>query len=168
MVQIGTPTATVSNDWTVTGAASAHVALASASDSSLIETQTQGDRCRVNIGTLTDPEVSTGHIIKFRAQSTGSGAPERIEVLLFEGATQRANSANIAITRGSFNPFSYTLDTTETDSITDYTDLRIEVHAAVCGATEKLECSEAFFEIPDAPVGGIAVLSPPINVSVMI
>jgi len=98
LVQIATPTATVSNDWTVTGAASAHVALASASDSSLIEsTNSQGDKCRVNIGSLTDPVSSIDHVIKFRAKATGSGGPERIEVLLFEGSTQRADSANIVL-----------------------------------------------------------------------
>ena len=167
MVQTALPTGTVSNDWTVTGAATANAALASASDSSLIETATEGDLCRVNIATLTDPEVGTGHVIRFRAQATGSGGPERIEVLLFEGSTQRADSSNIAITRGSFNAYSYTLTETEADTITAYTDLRIEVHAATMGA-ELLECSEAFFEVPDAPTAGAAVLSPPINVSVMI
>ncbi len=149
MVQTALPTATVSNDWTVTGSASAHAALASASDSSLIETATEGDLCRVNIASLTDPAVSTGHIIRFRAQATGSGGPERIVVRLFEGGTQRAVSTAIAITRSSFNAFSYTLDGTETDSITDYTDLRIEIDADTLGA-ELLECSEVFFEVPDA------------------
>jgi len=167
MVQIGTPDGTVSNNWTVTGAATAHAALASASDSSLIETPTVTDACRVNINSLTDPVSSTGHIIKFRAQATGSGGPERVQVKIFETSTERAASGNIAITRGSFAAYSYTLDATETDSITDYTDLRIEVLAAVVGGTEKLEVSEAFFEIPNAPTGS-AVLSPPVNVSAMI
>jgi len=167
MVQIGTPDGTVSNDWTVTGAATANAALASASDSSLIETATQFDACRVNIGSLTDPEVGTGHIIKFRAQATGSGAPERIQVKLFEVSTERAASGSISITRGSFNAYSFTLTEAQANAITDYTDLRIEIIASIIGA-ELLECSEAFLEIPDAPAAGTAVLSPPVNVSAMI
>lgn len=157
MVQIGTPDSTISNNWTITGAATAHAALASASDSSLIETPTVDDSCIVGVNSLTDPAVSTGHIIKFRAQATGSGAPERVQVKLFQGGTERAASGNIAITRGSFNAFSYTLDVTETDSITDYSDLRIEVIAAIVGGTELLEVSEAFLEIPDAPTGVVFI-----------
>lgn len=153
MVQTALPDGTVSNDWTVTGAASAHAALASASDTSLIETATQGDLCRVNVATVIDPEVGTGHVIKFRAQATGSGAPERILVRLFEGSTERAASGNIAITRGSFNAYSFTLSEAQADAITAYSDLRIEIEAVVLGA-ELLECSEAFLEVPDAPVGG--------------
>jgi len=169
MVQIGTPDGTVSNDWSVVGAATAHAALASASDSSNIQTQTDEDLCRVNISSLTDPEVSTGHIIKFRAQATGSGAPERIQVKLFEGSTERAASGNLAITRGSFAAYSYTLDATETDSIADYTDLRIEIRAAVVGGgSDELECSEAFLEVPDAPVGGLKRYIAPKNVSLKI
>ncbi len=113
MVQTATPTSTNSNDWTVTGSGTAHEALASASDSSLIETATQGDICNVSIGSLTDPAVSTGHIIRFRAQATGSGGPERVQVKLYNSTTQRAVSGNIAVTRGSFNAFSYTLDATD-------------------------------------------------------
>jgi len=168
MVQIGSPTATVSNNWTVTSAASAHVALASASDTSLIETPTVDEACRVNITSLTDPVSSTGHIIKFRGQATGSGGKERVQVKLFEGSTERAASTDIEVTRGSFNAFSYTLDETETNSITAYTDLRIEVLAAVVGGTELLEVSECFLEIPDAPVAGAAILSSPINSSCLI
>ena len=154
MVQTGLPTATVSNNWTVTSSPSAHEALASSSDSSLIETNIVGETCRVNIYSLTDPVSSIDHIIKFRGQATGSGGGEKVKVLLFEGATQRAISGKISLTRGSFNPFSYTLTAVEADSISDYTDLRIEILADTVGGTELLEISEIFLEIPDAPAGG--------------
>jgi len=155
MVQTALPTATVSNDWTVTGAASAHVALASASDSSLVETNISSEMCRVNIASLTDPVSSTGHIIKFRAQATGSGGgAEKIQMRLYEGGTLRATSSKISITRASFNAYTDTLDATEADSITDYTDLRIEIEADTVDTDELLEVSEIFFEIPDASAGG--------------
>ncbi len=167
MVQTALPSATVSNDWTVTGA-SAHVALQSSDgDTTKISTTTQGHLCRVNIDSLTDPENNTGHVITISAQATGSGAPERIQLRLFEGSTQRAESGNIAITRGSYNDFTYTLDTTESDAITAYTDLRIEIDAAVLGS-ETLDVSFAKLEVDDAPTAGAAVLASPINVSAMI
>jgi len=169
MVQTGTPTATVSNDWTVTGSASAHAALASASDSSLVETNISGEFCRVNIGSLTDPASSTGHIIKFRAQATGSGGgAEKIQVRLYEGGTLRSTSAKITITRSSFNAYTDTLDATETDSITDYTDLRLDIEADTVDTDENLEVSEIFFEIPDAAAPGAGILASPVNVSLMI
>ena len=152
MVQIGTPDQTISNNWTITGAASAHAALASASDSSLIETPTVDDSCVVGVNSLTDPLVGTGHVIKFRGQATGSGGKERVQVKLFEGGTERAASGNIEVFRGSFAAFEYILTALEADSITDYTDLRIEIIAAVVGGTELLEVSEAFLEIPDVSV----------------
>jgi len=169
MVQTATATATVSNDWTVTGSGSAHAALASASDSSLVETNISTEMCRVNIGSLTDPAVGTGHIIKFRAQATGSGGgAEKIQLRLYEGATLRSTSAKITITRASFNAYTDTLTEIEADTITNYTDLRIEIEADTVDTDELLEVSEIFFEIPDAPVGGATILSSPINMSCMI
>jgi len=157
MAQTALPTATVSNDWdSITGGASAHLVLDDPvstpdDDTTKIGTNTEGDKCRVNIASLTDPEVATGHIIHFRAKAAGSGSPERIEVLLFEGGTERADSSDIAITRGSWNDYSYTLSSSETNSITDYTDLRIELHAAKLGS-ETLEVTQTYFEVPDVGV----------------
>ena len=154
MVQTALPTATFSNNWTVTGSATAHQALASPSDSSLIETNIVAEKCRVNIESLTDPLIGTGHDIKFRAKATGSGGGEKVRIRLFEGATQRALSGKISITRGSFNAYTFTLSIVDADTITDYTDLRIEIDADTVGGSENLEVSEIFLEIPDASGGG--------------
>jgi len=162
MVQEALPNATVSNNWdSITGGASAHLVLddpvgSPDDDTTKIGTNTQGDTCRVNIDSLTDPEVGTGHILHFRANCAGSGAKERIQIKLFEGSTERAASGNIQCTRGSWADFSYTLDElTEADNIADYTDLRIEVIAVVLGGGETLEVTQCYLEVPDAPVGGV-------------
>ncbi len=161
MVQTALPSATVSNNWTVTG--SLPTALQTKDgDTSKISTQTAGDLCRVNVDSLTDPEVATGHFIRINAQATGSGGPERILLRLFEGGTQRAISGAIAITRSSYNDFSYELSAGEADSITDYTDLRVEVDADTVGGTETLDCTYVAFEVPDAPVAELG----PININV--
>ena len=166
MAQVALPSGTVSNDWTVTGA-SAHVALQSRDDDTTKITETtEGEICIVNIDSLTDPVSSTGHVITISAQATGSGGPERIQLKLFEGVTERAASGNLAITRGSYNDFTYTLDATETNSITDYTTLRISINAIVLGS-ETLDVSYAELSIPDAPTG-VSVLASPINTSAMI
>lgn len=156
MVQTALPSGTVSNDWNVTGA-SAHVALQVADgDTTKIDSSTSGDLARVNIDSLTDPVSSVDHVIRINAQATGSGQPERLIVRLFEGCTQRAASSTIAITRSSYNDFSYTLCATEINSISDYTDLRIEIENSNASGSEVLDVTYAAFEIPDAPVGEFA------------
>ncbi len=165
MVQIAIPSATVSNDWTVTGS-SAHEALQVCNgDTTKIDTVTQGDVCNVNIDALTDPEVSTGHIIKITAQATGSGAPERITFKLFQSTTEIASSGSVAITRDSYNEFTYTLTGTEADNITDYSILRIEMTATVLGS-ETLDITCCSFEVPDAPVAELGAMN--INMDCMI
>lgn len=157
------PTATVSCTWAITGAPTAHEALddpvGSPDDATTRVTETtQGEDCRVNIASLTDPEVSTGHIIHFRATASGGGQTEQIIVRLFEGATQRATSAAITITRTTWNDYSYTLTAGEADSITNYADLRIELDASRISGGENVEATQTYFEVPDTG-------NPPISVS---
>ena len=176
MVQTALPSATVSNSWTIAGSTPAATAHESVDDPvatpddavTLLEETTQGETFRVNIGSLTDPVSSTGHVIRARCQGTGSGAPERIQLKLFQGTTEKAASGNLAIVRGSWNDKSYTLSDVEADSITDYTDLRIDVNGIVLGGgSDKLEVTQVFFEVPDVAVAG-GILATPVNVSLMI
>ncbi len=154
MVQTALPSGTVSNDWTVTGA-SAHVALQTKDDdTSKIDSLVAGDLCRVNIDSLTDPVGNVSHILHVNAQATGSGQPERVILRLFETSTERADSGVLAITRSSYNDFSYTLSAAEADAITDYTDLRIEIENSNADDPEKLDVTFVSFEVPDAPAGG--------------
>lgn len=176
MVQELLPSATVSNNWdSITGGASAHLVLddpvgSPDDDTTKIGTNTQGDTCRVNLDSGTDPAVGTGHIIHFRAAAAGSGGKERIQVRLFEASTERASSGNIEVTRGAgFNDFTYTLDAlTEADNITDYTDLRIELDAVVLGGGETLEVTQTYLELPDAPDDGVVDFPLVVNPSAMI
>lgn len=85
--------------------------------------------CRVKISSLTDPSVSTGHIVRYRYQKNlASEQPINIVVRLYQGATIIAQATHTDVgnpwTSGSF-----TLSGTEADSITDYTDLYIQFEA---------------------------------------
>ncbi len=118
--------------------------------------------CELGLTTLTDPLLSTGHIIRFRMQGTGSGGPERCEVQLFEGATQRATTGN-RTSRGAWSDESYTLTAGEADSITDYADLRFKIVSSNLAATEDVWVSFAEFEVPDVAAGGgrLLLVNPP-------
>jgi len=129
-------------------------------DDTFIATTTDAATCEVGIAEPTEPDSSTGHIIHFRAQATGSKAGEQVEVFIFEGGTQKAASGNIGVTRGSFNDYSYTLDTTETDSLI-YSDMRIKIEIAKLGGGETIEVSQMYLEVPDAALGPtVSIFSP--------
>jgi len=157
-LQTALPTGTVSCSWSITGEATSHAALddpiGSPDDlATNINEGTQGDTCRVNIASIDDPENNINHVLRFRALATGGQAGEQIIILLFEGGTQRATSAAFTITRGSWNDYSYTLSTTEADSISAYSDLRIEVAATKLQGGEVLQVTQAYLETDDAPSG---------------
>jgi hypothetical protein len=95
-------------------------------------------------------------------QGTGSGAPERCEVQLFDGATQIASSGNQS-NRGSWGLKTYTLTTIQADNIGDYTDLRLKIISSNLAGSEDMWVTQAEFEVPDAPVGGDDVSTKRIN-----
>ena len=108
--------------------------------------------CELGLTSLTDPAVSTGHIMRTRLQGTGAGGPERLMMQLFQGVTQIAASANLS-SRGAWGDGTYTLTAGEADAITDYTDLRVKLVSSSLGATEDMWCTWFEFEVPDVAVG---------------
>ena len=120
-----------------------------ATDSDYIEALNgENTTCELGLTTVTDPAVSTGHILRVRLQGTGSGGPERLVIQLFEGATQRAASPAL-VNRGSWSTQTYTLTAGEADSITDYSDLRIKLISSNLAATEDMWARLAELEVPD-------------------
>jgi hypothetical protein len=110
--------------------------------------------CEVGLSTVTDPAVGTGHIIRFTMQGTGSGGPERCEVQLFDGATQRATTGT-QTSRGAWAQKTYTLSAAEADAIVDYTDLRFKIISSNLGASEDMWVTQAELEVPDAAAGDV-------------
>ena len=108
--------------------------------------------CELGLTSLTDPVSSIDHTIRFRMQGTGSGAPERCEVQLFEGATQKATTG-AQTSRAAWATKTYTLSAAEADSISDYTDLRLKIISSNLGATEDMWVTWAEFEVPEVSGG---------------
>ncbi len=103
-----------------------------------------------NITSLTDPLVSTGHIIRFEMQGTGSGGPERCEIQLWQGTTSQIATTGNQTSRGAWGIKAYTLTAGEADTISDYTDLNLRIISSNLGATEDMWVAWAELEIPDA------------------
>ena len=152
MVQSATPDSDISAGlWEpIGGESTLFAAVNGATDDDYIEALNgENTTCELGLTTVTDPEVATGHILRVRLQGTGSGGPERLQIALFEGATQRAISGNLS-NRGSWDTQTYTLTAGEADSITAYSDLRIKLISSNLAATEDMWARLAEFEVPDA------------------
>ena len=106
----------------------------------------------VALTNMCDPYASTGHNIVFDARATGGGGTEKIKVDLVQGTTVIATSGALAITRGSFNVYSYALSAAEANSITDYSNLRYRliVDTILAGGTETLDIAWTYFETSSA------------------
>lgn len=161
MAQFSRPDADVQqNGWTLNGGPSTVFECidgVSASDSDYIEADTTSDGiAEVDISTVTDPVSNINHTVRVRMQNTGGGgAPERIDVHLYEGGTLRATPfANFA-TADAFNTETYTLTTGEADSITSYSTLRLRFTPTALGGGETIQVSWAEFEVPDVSGGTI-------------
>lgn len=128
-----------------------------------------GDIHEVALTAVTDPEVGTGHIIRFRESTADTGVapatqngsnPGQIQVELYQGTTLIATVFSQAnTTDNAWSTQSYTLSTTEANNITDYTDLRLRFTYWGSGggnpnSRRGAACSWAEMQVPDAPVGG--------------
>lgn len=122
-----------------------------ASDTDYVYTNAMaGNTLIVGLGDVTDPQMNTGHIIRFRAKSANaSKGPESCECLLYENGTQRATTGAQGLTRDSFNTYTYTLTTTEADSISNYANLRLHfIPDPSSGTNDEIHVSWAELEIP--------------------
>ena len=99
-------------------------------------------------GSITDPGGNTGYFLRCRMQGNGTGGPERVQIALFEGATQRAISGNFT-NRGSWADKFYELTTGEADAITAFTDLRLKIISSNLAGSDDMWVTQAFFEVPD-------------------
>ena len=91
MAQFGRPISDISaGGWVPSSGGDLYAMLdeVSASDSDYIQGDSSDTAAEVLLSTVTDPVSSSGHILRFRAQSSGGGgAPERLDVELYEGTT---------------------------------------------------------------------------------
>lgn len=82
------------------------------------------------LSAVTDPNASTGHVMRWRRRKQPTGSAQiNLTVRLLQGTTQITSQADNDLGT-SFADTSYTLSAAEADSITDYSDLRLEFVAA--------------------------------------
>jgi len=87
------------------------------------------DVSEVALGSLTDPAVSTGHIVRYRYQkSAGLGDVVNLTVSLYQGATLIASATHSGISETTVIG-TFTLSAAEADAITAYNQLRLRFSA---------------------------------------
>ena len=105
----------------------------------------------VSLSNVTDPGVSTGHVIRTRSWRTGGGTI-LAAVALYQGATLRASTVG-NLDEATWNDITLTLSGAEADAITDYNDLRLRFYlsASFGGTPTELRFSYGELEVPTAP-----------------
>ena len=103
------------------------------------------------LGTVLDPLVSSGHIVRFRWKRASTGSAT-ISVFLYQGASLIATVAdhlNKPSTDNAWTTATYTLSAAEADAITDYSQLRLVFRQpGLFVATEIFYVTWAEVEVP--------------------
>lgn len=152
MAQILSPISDITvGTWRDNGGGSTNIYLAvdevSFNDSDYIST-TSSDTYECRLAVATDPKTNVDHIFRVRFRSDGSAAPERLNIDLVQGTTIIASLNNNTNRDTAFIEVNYTLLSTEADSITDYSNLRIRVTSSL-GGGEEMFVSWIQFECPE-------------------
>ena len=124
-------------------------------DTDYIYTGSQRATCKVGLGTVTDPQVGTGHVCRWRWKSTGGSPPQKGTIGLYEASTTlRALLADAPNVGTSWESGSLTLTEIQANAITDYSDLSVRFEADTLGGGEELAVTWFELEVPDAPAPG--------------
>ena len=123
MTQFGQPISDITMDWSLSSGSNGWELVDGTTfeDTGRLSSSQSAEVAEVTRTSLTDPAVSTVHIIRIRMQAVnGGGAGERLDFELRQGAsTQIALMNNQNANRGSFQTETLTLSAGEADSITD-------------------------------------------------
>ncbi|MCX6702980.1 MAG: hypothetical protein NTW60_03895 [Candidatus Wolfebacteria bacterium] len=153
--QFGRPASTVSaGSWTAVNAPTLHEATdeVTANDDTDYANTTVNTTAELKLSSVADPQVNSGHTVRWSFNPAGSGGAEQIVFDLYQGGTLIRSSGNINGARGTYNVGSFTLTGPEADSINDYSDLRLRITTPNLGASDSMRVTWLEFEVPDASV----------------
>jgi hypothetical protein len=122
-------------------------------DGSYIEADSTDTIYETGLTTVTDPENNLNHAVHIVIESLGGGGGgEKLDIFLYEGATEIANWSNVTANRGSYvDEGPLDLSTVEAGNISDYSNLRLWVEVGSLGGGETIRVTQAYFTCDDAP-----------------
>lgn len=110
-----------------------------------------GDFFEVALSSLSDPQSSTGHVLRYRLLKTQAKSIQAT-VYLYQGSSLIATTP-VQSPGSAYTTYSYTLTGAEANSITNYSDLRVRLVPSTSGGGKPGELFATWieFEVPDAP-----------------
>jgi hypothetical protein len=104
----------------------------------------------LGLSTVTDPEKSTGHILRYTYLRTVTNKNYTIEVSLYDGTSLIAGPYQHVNPPNTYSTAAQTLDSTQADAISDYSNLAIRYQVNVAaGGGGSIQSSWAELEVPD-------------------
>jgi len=157
MAQYARPNSTPrAGPWTAYGAATLHECIdeVTPNDDTDYITVHDGsvgsDYCKIGLSAVADPEVHTGHIVRFRVKS-GGGSAHRGITELYQGSTGIASGlCGTWSYTGSWATFECTLSEADAAKITDYSDLFLLFWTNNFSTGDVGRITWAELEVPDA------------------
>lgn len=130
MAQFARPTSDVSlGGWTSPAFSAIDEVTASDADFTSSPSAPSNATLEVALGSVEDPQASTGHVVRYRFQKdSGGGATINLTVALMQGAVQIASWSHSNIANG-YVTAAQTLTGPQADAITDYSNLRLRFTA---------------------------------------
>ena len=119
----------------------------------IISGSNQTGSCYIQLSSVDDPSVHTGHTVRFRARQTGGNPPKTVGLTVYLIDSTYGTVASYVIDNlgGTFAPYSFTLSETQAGYITSYSDLQLQFEIDENGGAGKQGyVSWAELEVPDA------------------
>lgn len=165
MAQFSRPSSDVTvSSFVANGGGSLYLAIdeSTASDTDYIYgPNNTADTCEVGMSAITDPNINTGHVVRFRYAKVNAGTLDTagnavsVTVDLYQGSTLIATSG--ALTATGWADASFTLTSGEAATITNYSDLRVRITQSASGGSPANRRGGAVswveLEVPDVVIG---------------
>lgn len=114
------------------------------------------DTARFGLSNIADPGVSTGHVIRIRADKDNNKTTE-LKWALMQGSSTVIHEETITdLPKTTPTTTEYTLSAGETDNITDYSDLQFRVIATVSGGGPATSAKVYWFELQIPETGEVS------------
>lgn len=129
MAQFARPTSDVAlGGWSGPAFSAIDEAVADDADFTSSPTAPNGAALEVALGSVEDPQSSTGHVVRYRYRKNSTGGAQiNLTVALMQGVTQIASWSHTNI--DAVTTAAQTLTAAEADAITNYADLRLRFTA---------------------------------------
>ena len=115
--------------------------------------ESDGTGFEVRLSALSDPQTSSGHTLRFRAQKQTGGRTLDVSCRLYQGTTAISPVRTLTNLGTTYTTHTYTLAAGEADAISDYSDLRMRCWSSVSGGGSATSAAFTWIELetPDAP-----------------